>query len=65
MYYVENLFENHAIAHISNIYIKIALHLTSTLLNEAHESGRHVVSALDCAFVSRSAMWVGVVRLAW
>lgn len=28
----------------AKIYIKIALHLTSTLLNEAHESGgRHVV----------------------
>lgn len=30
----------------AKIYIKIALHLTSTLLNEAHESGRHVVWAL-------------------
>lgn len=32
----------------AKIYIKIALHLTSTLLNEAHESGgRHVVCALS------------------
>lgn len=45
----------------AKIYIKIALHLTSTLLNEAHESGgRHVVwhGQLGMHSVGMGGVWL-------
>jgi len=56
MYYVENLFENHAIAHISNIYLKSAKYIYTPKIDHGDHLQfsillqRKVFGRLACAF---------------